>query len=181
MKHMQVLLRAGALASLIAVGGCEGVMNDVVGQPGGDDFQAAKAPPLALPPDYNLRPPVPGGRGAPDRQASDQAKLAVFGINQPGVTPSGGNVVDTQQSAGERALLNRAGSGARTGSGIRTEIDQETQDLKQSEDAFVDKIVNYDDENPPPEDAQGDGDSILKDIVSGEGKPVIKRKGGIFD
>ena len=65
----------------MSVSGCAELV-DAINPENKEQLQGAKAPPLSLPPDYNLRPPVSGGRGAPDRKNVDVARQSLFGVNQ---------------------------------------------------------------------------------------------------
>ena len=158
------------LAIGLGLAGCGDLTKSIGSLERGDATQAPKTAPLSLPPDYNLRPPVPGGRGAPNRVNVDQARQTLFGVNQP--KPDEG-VADTR-SAGEAALLSKAAAPGRPVSDIRSELDAETESLKESESGFVDKMLNWDEEGGDGE-AQEDED-FLKSIIVTEEKPIIKRK-----
>ena len=92
------------MAVALGLAGCNDLSKAMSSLESDDGTQAIKAPPLSLPPDYNLRPPVPGGRGDPNRVNVDQARQNMFGSNTP--NPDEG-VADTR-SAGEAALLSIA-------------------------------------------------------------------------
>lgn len=143
-----------------------------------DRFQAVKAPPLSVPPEFNLRPPVPGGRGAPNQRAVDYARQTVFGLNEPGVAPGGQTITPTSQSTGEKALLSKAHARAGSVPNIRSTVDEETEAIKQTEDGFVDKVLTWD-EDAAEEGAEEEG--VFKRIITDEGKPEISRSGGIFE
>jgi hypothetical protein len=184
MRLMPLALAVSLVLPGLGLAGCNGTdLNSMLegAQPPDDQLQGAKAPPLSLPPDYNLRPPVPGARGAPDRQNVDIARQSLFGTNEPGfVTPGAASLSSTTgRSAGETALLKKANAKPDSSSSIRSTVDKETDTLTESEEGFTDKLLKYDkdaanDDNPSP-------DSTLKTIVSGEQKPAIERTGSIFD
>jgi len=165
------------LLSTLALAACGDLTRSLGGLEGGEEFQAVKAPPLALPPDYNLRPPVPGGRGAPAQRSSDYARQSVFGVNQPDGSAQPGA---SGRSAGESALLTKAQERARVTPDIRSTVDEETEELKQTEAGFVDKVLEWDEEAPEGQ-ADGEDQDLLKTVVTGDDKPVIKRGGGIFE
>jgi Protein of unknown function (DUF3035) len=99
-KIVPVLLIATALS---ACGSNRGVF---AGRSGPDALAVARAAPLVVPPDFALRPPVPG---APRPQEADSSTLALQAMF--------GGPVD--RSAAEKGALNSAGV-ARADTGIRS-------------------------------------------------------------
>ena len=73
-----------------------------------DEFAVARAAPLVVPPDFALRPPVPG---APRPQEADSSTLALQAM-------FGG---PAQRSASENGALDKAGAG-RADPGIRSNV-----------------------------------------------------------
>lgn len=69
-----------------------------------DEFAVATKAPLIIPPDYNLKPPLPGA--APTNQVgpTEAAETALYGGRQPVTSTQG------QLSAGEQELLTKAGA-----------------------------------------------------------------------
>jgi hypothetical protein len=92
-------LKPLALALLLplALGACSTFRG---GSQSPDELAVAREAPLTMPPDFTLRPPRPG---APRPQAVDAQGQAIEALFGPGaqVPP---------KSAGEQALLNRAGA-----------------------------------------------------------------------
>src|SRR5215472_10509542 len=72
-----------------------------------DEFAVVSRAPLAIPPDYSLRPPQPGAAPSQEVAAQDRAKGAIFraGPQQASLPPAA-----TERSAGEGALLEAAGA-----------------------------------------------------------------------
>ncbi|MGH7124261.1 MAG: DUF3035 domain-containing protein, partial [Stellaceae bacterium] len=72
-----------------------------------DEFAVVSRAPLAIPPDYSLRPPQPGAAPSQEVAAQDRAKEAIFraGPQQASLPPAA-----TQRSPGEGALLEAAGA-----------------------------------------------------------------------
>ncbi len=89
-----LLLAAFALIT----SGCSGLKG---GKKAPDEFAVIKEAPLVMPPDFALRPPRPGAPRPTDLGAQGQALEALFGQG----------VAVPQRSAGEQALLDRAGAG----------------------------------------------------------------------
>lgn len=82
-----------------------------------DEFAVVKRAPLSMPPDYSLRPPMPGAPRPQEQAPDQQAKEAVFGEGK-----EMGNVDFTQ---GENALLKQAGA-TKADPQIRRKVDSET-------------------------------------------------------
>jgi Protein of unknown function (DUF3035) len=76
-----------------------------------DEFAVTKEAPLVMPPDFTMRPPRPGAPRPTELGAQGQALEALFG---PGIAVP-------QRSAGEQALLDKAGA-AKATSDIRSTV-----------------------------------------------------------
>jgi hypothetical protein len=167
-----------ALAALAAgsLGACGGV-RETLGlekKAAPDEFQVTTRQPLALPPNYQLRPPQPGA--APLEPAvTQQAKQTVFGkeAGKPagGIVPAAGAAPTLgaapalgaatasgkagepgvpgfqRQSPGEQALLARAGA---TGAdpNIRILVDRDSQQLADANKTLIDDLLFW---RKPPE------------------------------
>lgn len=101
-KLVPILLIATTLAA------CGSNRGAFAGRNGPDALAVARAAPLVVPPDYALRPPVPG---APRPQEADSSTLALQAM-------FGG---PAERSSAERGALNAAGV-ARADSGIRSTV-----------------------------------------------------------
>lgn len=98
------LLRTAPLA-LLLLSGCDGVRETLGFQHNTpDEFSVATAPPLAIPPDYALRPPQPGAAPSQSVPAQAQAQAALLGDSTTTAAAPAGS------SVGEAALLQAAGS-----------------------------------------------------------------------
>lgn len=85
-----------------------------------DEFKVVSRPPLSVPPDFELRPPVSGG-DVVDKSATEQkAKSLILGTQQP----ASADAVNNTASAGESQLLNRAGA-AQADPAIREQIQKD--------------------------------------------------------
>jgi hypothetical protein len=102
-KFVPILLIATAFTALTACGRSHGVFS---GRSGPDALAVARAAPLVVPPDFALRPPVPG---APRPQEADSSTLALQAM-------FGG---PADRSASEKGALDAAGV-ARADPGIRS-------------------------------------------------------------
>jgi hypothetical protein len=65
-----------------------------------DEYQVISHPPLSLPPEYNLRPPVAGAARPQELPATERAQKAVLGTTEDSNQP---------RSFGEKILLENAG------------------------------------------------------------------------
>lgn len=137
------MLRSAGLVSLVALaalslGGCESLerafgLEKVVP----DEFAVVSRAPLAIPPDYALRPPRPGAEPTQDVSTTDQAKQTIFRAGDQEAALPGAD----QRSAGENELLKEAGA-ASAAPDIRQTIAQEAKvDNGPIDRSFVDKLL----------------------------------------
>lgn len=99
-----------------------------------DEFQVVERAPLALPPDFSLRPPSPGAVRPQEGNVRDQARQALAGR-------ATGTPVSVQgRSQGDVALLKKAGA-EQIQPDIRVVVNKETQALADSDKSFTDKVM----------------------------------------
>jgi len=130
-----------ALAALLVVaaaplGGCAGLgralgTEKVVP----DEFAVVSRAPLAVPPDYSLRPPRPGAAPTQETSPTDQAKHAVFRANEQPTLPDA-----DKRSEGENLLLKEAHANE-AAPDIRATITQEAKSGGPVDESFVDKLM----------------------------------------
>lgn len=101
-----------------------------------DEFAVVKRAPLAMPPEYSLRPPKPGAPRPQELEPSAEARQAIFGTEA------------SQQagyySEGESILLRDAGvNEEQMDPAIRQQVDNETQETVDANQPVVDKLLNY--------------------------------------
>jgi hypothetical protein len=185
MDHAKTIRLGSAIAAMLILGACQSIadlQDAVVGGDPADDalYGDVKGPTLALPPEYNLRPPVSGGSDS--RVATQAARKRVFGLppSQP-VTTADGTVVAAvpgRPSAGEQALLDRVGI-ASVNPMIREEIDAESVAIERSQEQFTDKLLKWQ-KNAPPGDAEaevvGVEGAIVEEKTDDSTPPVVIRK-----
>ena len=150
MRNGRSIAAAAAIgvALLLALSGCSQTRQALgLNKQSPDEFQVVARAPLSLPPDYNLRPPMPGAPRPQEGTARDQAQTAVFGNYDTSAV-----IGDTApgSSQGEVALLQSAGA---TGINpdIREIIDRETSDLIAQDQRFIDSLIFWRDPEPPGE------------------------------
>ena len=138
------VLAAVGLAT--ALGGCTDIrralgMEKVIP----DEFAVVSRAPLAIPPDFSLRPPQPGASPTQEVVAQDRAREAVFraGPQQASLPPAAG-----QRSPGEGALLREAGA-PNADPAIRAHVSDDTALAPEGQRGFVDKLLFWRKSGPP--------------------------------
>lgn len=101
-----------------------------------DEFQVVERAPLAMPPDFSLRPPSPGAVRPQEGSTRDQARQALVGGSGRTVSP----ISPQGRSVGDVAFLKKSGA-EQIQPDIRTLINKETQSLAESDKTFGDKLV----------------------------------------
>lgn len=103
-----------------------------------DEFAVVSRAPLAIPPDFSLRPPRVGAQRPQEAPAVEQARQTVFRAGEdqkPSLPPAA-----EQRSPGEGELLREAGAGSAPND-IRQLVDNEAQASGDYSDSFVDKLA----------------------------------------
>lgn len=101
-----------------------------------DEFQVVERAPLAIPPDFSLRPPSPGAVRPQEGNTRDQARQALIGTPRGPLTPISGQ----GRSTGDVTLLKKAGADMAQ-PGIRVLVNKETQSIAAENQSFTDKVV----------------------------------------
>jgi len=86
-----------AMMGALALSGCGGKRQGVMGHAAPDEFAVSRRAPLVIPPDFALNPPKPGAPRPQEADSSTQALQAMFGGNAP-------------RSESEQALLGQTGT-----------------------------------------------------------------------
>jgi len=157
------ILAAAALISLAAGSSAKEQLGLTKTAP--DEFAVVKRAPLAMPPDYTLRPPRPGAARPQEQHPEDQAKIAVFGDS-----------VDTGEgfTKSEAAFLDQAGA-FKTQPNIREAVDQETAAMAPKDQPVAKRLLNIgsDDKQQPATtvvDPKAEAERLKQNKQSG--KPV---------
>ncbi len=110
-----------------------------------DEFAVVSRAPLSMPPSYALQPPRPGAPRPQEGTPRDQAASAVFGVE---VQPATFEPVDPSSvTPAEGALLRQAGADG-LDPDIRRIVDQETTDLVEEDEGFVQRLLFWQDPLP---------------------------------
>lgn len=154
--RMARIVPAAVLAAILAVGlgGC-GQLRDALGQTKDppDEFQVVARAPLALPPNYDLRPPRPGVPRPQEQSTTDAAAERILGraarsstaaSGSPGAVPAAPVIVN---SVGEARFRQQLGLD-QAEPGIRETVDVETADYVYETQYPIDRLLFWKD---PPE------------------------------
>jgi hypothetical protein len=94
-----------------------------------DEFRVVSKAPLAVPPDYALRPPAPGEPRPQELQPESAARAALIGQSNA-----------AGRSEGEKLLVARAGTD-KADPLIRFVVDDENGDLAHKDESFASKVM----------------------------------------
>ena len=172
----------GAAGLLLAAAGCSGTKESLgLVQDPPDEFRVVSRAPLAIPPDFALRPPRPGEVRPQEGTATEQARTAVFRATD-NQKPTLDAVSGGGRTMGESALLLAAGA-AETDPDIREIINRETQLIGDDDGYFYDVLVFWRDSEPPGEivDAAAEAKRLRENAALGRSvtagqTPTIERK-----
>ncbi len=171
---MKKILASLLLLSPLLLTACEdGTVRDTLGlnRDAPDEFTVVSRPPLAVPPEFNLRPPKPGEppRGVPtDEQArslltgkTPEAKVTVDGMEAPTVETAVVPVVRSDVLSGGAAnLLKRAGGDAADTS-IREKLSTDATTPADTSNAttLMDQLIGAE-KNEPVVDAKKEAERL---------------------
>jgi hypothetical protein len=132
-----------------------------------DEFAVVSRAPLAIPPDFSLRPPRIGAQRPQETSPVDQARQTVFraGEDQQASLPPAAE----QRSAGEGELLREAGAGSAPND-IRQLVDNEASSSGDMSDSFVDKLAFWRKKEP------GSPDQVIDPTQESERLNGLKEK-----
>jgi hypothetical protein len=148
-----------------------------------DEFSVITRAPLSVPPDFGLRPPVPGAERPQEKTVRNQARDVI--LRDAGSTTSAAPQIAASSgklSKGEAALLSGAGA-LNIDPSIRSIVNRETSALVDAEDSVFDKVFFWQEVDPPGSIVDADKESRRLREASAVGDPpnkgevpVIKRE-----
>lgn len=144
---MTVVLRFSflALGLLMTLGACSDVRDSLgLGRSTPDEFAVVDRPPLALPPDFSLRPPEPGAPRPQDVNTTQRASDILFAADNPGAAKPAAPAAATDI---EKAVLALAGAD-KANPDIRTIIDHEAAEKVVGNRHLVDELLWWKKEQP---------------------------------
>lgn len=174
------LLRAATVLALAAAasGGCAGVGKALgAGKNPPDEFAIATKAPLAVPPDYALRPPRPGESRPQEVSPSQRAQQVLMG-----------DATAAAPTPGEQYLLAKSNA-LSSDPNIRTVLAAESGGRGEKDRSFANQLIFWkffdgkvDDSAAPlrvdnPEEWFAQRERAIKQVTGEDGKVVIKRQG----
>jgi hypothetical protein len=180
-RHLAPVL--ASVAVLLTAAGCSNVQEQLgLTTDPPDEFRVVARAPLAIPPDFTLRPPRPGLQRPQEGTATQQARTAVFRVTDDEPETLDEAIPADGRTVGERALLMAAGAN-QTEPNIRNIVDTESQNLDSEDSYLYDVLVFWRDDAPPGEviDAEAEAKRLQENAALGlpanEGEtPTIERK-----
>ena len=128
------------LATVLVLSGCNSTKRALgLEKTVPDEFAVLNRGPLVMPPDYQLRPPVPGADRPQEAPASEQARTALLGRAKLDALRARG------LSRGEVVLLAHAGADVATPD-VRTDIDKEASSFAPEDKQFTHRLLDWKDE-----------------------------------
>lgn len=172
-----------AVSTVLLLAGCSGVQDQfsLTSTPP-DEFKVTTRAPLAVPPDFSLRPPAPGEPRPQEGTATQQAKQVIFRATDNAEPTFAEAMPGDGRTLGERALLAEANVD-QSQSDIRLVVERESQTLREEDGYLYDVLVFWRDEPPPGQiiDAEAEARRLQenaalgKPVTAGE-TPTIERK-----
>jgi hypothetical protein len=136
-----------ALAGVaLATAGCDGVRQTLgIDKSPPDEFRIVSRAPLALPPDFALRPPQPGAPRPQEQSQNQRARQAVIGGGPQAAQPGGrggapGAGGPAAASPGETAFLARSGA-AQADPTIRDTVNRESGQPSETDDTLLERLM----------------------------------------
>jgi hypothetical protein len=163
-----VLVICGCVSLSVALSGCDSVKRAFgLEKTVPNEFDVVENAPLAIPPDFNLRPPRPGAAPTQGESATAQARQTIFRAGgDKGPILDG----DAQMSPGETDILRAAGADSAPGD-IRQVVNREAADSHPFGTTFVDELIFW---RKPRENTKGLLDPVKETARLEEQKAAAK-------
>jgi len=154
-----------------------------------DEFAVYSRAPLTLPPDYGLRPPVPGAGRPQDVQPREVAKATVLGVGPaPAVGAPDQQIKPGEVSTGTMAILERTGA-LEANPGIRDVVNRESAILAEEDKSLAERIIFWgvDSEHgtlvDPTEEARRiqENQALGQPVTEGETPTIERRRRAILE
>lgn len=177
MSHMGVCRYRTFLliAGLILCSACEQTRN-VIGldkQPP-DEFAVVTRAPLSVPPDFGLRPPIPGAQRPQEKTVRNEAREILLRSSKSKQQEIVRKAVQSGKlSTGEAALLSSAGA-LGVDPSIRNVVNRESSALVEAEESFLNKIFFWQMVDPPGSAVDPDKESRRLREAQARGVPLNK-------
>ena len=162
----------------VAIAGCSSLRNLAgLQKKSPDEFAVTTKAPLVIPPDFNLRPPMPGAPPTNQLDPSSNAEQALFsGTSDPQTVAAG---MRGNYTPAEKLLLANAGI-QKADPGVRVKLTADQRTVQNANRSFTDKVLGA--SATPDNGKPVNGDAEVTKRNSGN-RPVTKKEesGGWFD
>jgi hypothetical protein len=137
---MKLLRTALALCICVsALSGCDSMRRAAgLQKKSPDEFAVTTKAPLVIPPDFNLRPPMPGAPPSNARDPSTNAEMALFSNAD---TQTVATALPGTYTMGERMLLANARA-QNSDPAIRARLNADQRAVQNADRSFTDRILN---------------------------------------
>jgi hypothetical protein len=149
-----------------------------------DEFAVVSRAPLSQPPDFTVRPPMPGAPRPQEGTSRDMARNVLVPGRPLGSSSLTGNTF-AGRSQGEQTLLKKAGAGDAP-SDIRRKVNEETTSLIEADKSFTDDILFWQKKTPPGEAVDAgkeqrrlqENASLGKSTTDGNSPQIVRKQKG---
>lgn len=179
---------AAALLCMSLLSACGNDVKDSLGinKKAPDEFKVVSRPPLSVPPEFSLTPPISGVEAQEFSSASKNAQSLVFGkdeesddalgqtILRAGTAETAVTPVTTStlgSSSAESQFLLNAGAD-QANSNVRNEIYSENRARESSDDSIIDTLTSIPEKSDPIVKAQEEAERIKTNQE--QGKPITE-------
>ena len=167
------------MAAIGLLAGCENAREAMgMGKTSPDEFAVVPRAPLAIPPEFGLRPPTPGAKRPQENTTRTEAREIL--VRSGGADARG--AVGGQFSRGEMALLGKANT-RNADPNIREKVSRESAVLAEGEKGFVKRLIFWQEEEKPGEviDARKESRRLEENLALGDAPvkgptPKIERR-----
>lgn len=179
LSSRHVIQASALLAVALVVSGCQSTRRAIgLEKTVPDEFAVAAPAPLAVPPDFNLRPPAPGSDRPQQLSASQQARNVLVGRARLQ------DYLNRGLTKGEASLLALAGADV-VPREIRATLDKEVSTFAAEEKSFTDRLVFWRKDGAVAIDPGAEMKRLSQNAAAGkkanEGQtPVITKGGGLL-
>jgi len=173
MKKFVVLLACAAVLS-----GCS-MFRNMAGlqKKSPDEFAVTTKAPLVIPPDFNLRPPVPGAPPTNQLDPSSNAEQALFNTSDPQTVANG---MRGNYSMSEKLLLAHAGV-QNADPGVRAKLAADSRVIQNANRSFTDRVLGTGATPDTGKPVNADGELGRRTSAKKSSTPAKKESSGWFD
>jgi hypothetical protein len=171
MRRLIAVLMCG-----VALAGC-GSLRQMAGlqKKSPDEFAVTTKAPLVIPPDFSLRPPMPGAPPANSVAPTATAEQTLFNTSDPQTVANG---MRGNYSMAEKLLMANAGV-QNSDPAIRARLTGDQRAVQNADKSFTDRVLGS---SATPDDGKPlNADAVVSNKSSSTTKPAAKKDSGWFD